>query len=93
LKERGVDNTSAPLLHNKESIIYLTLYKGGGGRLEIELFATYSSVIQDAVAAYVNIETEELLLWKYVENVEDDEPDFDDILRPYFEVLQSGLKH
>jgi hypothetical protein len=35
---------------------------------------------------------EELLLWKYVENVEDDEPDFNEILRPYFEVLQSGLK-
>lgn len=40
----------------------------------------------------VNIETEELLLWEYVENVEDDEPDFDEILRPYFDVLQSGLK-
>ncbi|WP_146752132.1 hypothetical protein [Paenibacillus taichungensis] len=40
----------------------------------------------------VNIETEELLLWKYVENIEDDEPEFDWILRQYFEVLQSGLK-
>ncbi|UPK42735.1 immunity protein TriTu family protein [Paenibacillus pabuli] len=40
----------------------------------------------------VNIKTEELLIWKYVENIEDDEPDFDEILREYFEVLQSGLK-
>lgn len=40
----------------------------------------------------VNIETAELLLWKYVENVEDDEPDFGEILSEYFEVLQYGLK-
>lgn len=40
----------------------------------------------------VNIETEELILWKYVENIKDDGSDFDEILREYFEVLQTGLK-
>jgi hypothetical protein len=40
----------------------------------------------------VNIRTEELILWKYVDNMKDDEPDFDEILSEYFEVLQSELK-
>ncbi|MFS0871951.1 hypothetical protein [Paenibacillus xylanilyticus] len=41
----------------------------------------------------VNIETEELILWKYVEKVDDDENlDFDGLLQQYFRVLQSGLK-
>ncbi|WP_269054381.1 hypothetical protein [Paenibacillus tundrae] len=50
-------------MHNKESIIYLMLYKGGGGRLEIELNIRYLFISHpDVIAAYVNIETEELLL-------------------------------
>ncbi|MFC9709233.1 hypothetical protein ACFTRD_13885 [Paenibacillus sp. NPDC056933] len=40
----------------------------------------------------VNIETEELILWKYVERIESDEPDFNEMLSEYFEVLQSGVQ-
>ncbi|OAB38298.1 hypothetical protein PMSD_08030 [Paenibacillus macquariensis subsp. defensor] len=39
----------------------------------------------------LNIETEEMILWKYIEKIAD-EPNFDDILKDYFQVLKSGLK-
>ena len=40
----------------------------------------------------VNIETEELILWKYIEQVEKEDPDFDELLQIYFQVLQTGVK-
>lgn len=39
----------------------------------------------------VNIETEELILWKYIEQIEDETPDFDELLQGYFQVLQTGV--
>lgn len=39
----------------------------------------------------VNIETEEMILWKYIEKVSNDS-DFNEILKVYFEVLQTGIK-
>jgi hypothetical protein len=38
----------------------------------------------------VNIETEEKILWKYIEKVSED-AEFDSILKEYFDVLQSGF--
>ncbi|GIO95983.1 hypothetical protein J14TS5_10690 [Paenibacillus lautus] len=38
----------------------------------------------------VNIETEEMILWKYIEKVSED-AEFDSILKEYFDVLQSGF--
>jgi hypothetical protein len=39
----------------------------------------------------VNISTEEMILWKYIEKLPGD-PNFDEILEKYFHVLQTGLK-
>ncbi|WP_402876306.1 hypothetical protein [Paenibacillus illinoisensis] len=39
----------------------------------------------------VNIETEELILWKYIEQIQEDNPDFDKLLHVYFQVLQTGV--
>ncbi|RKP55567.1 hypothetical protein D7Z26_10315 [Cohnella endophytica] len=39
----------------------------------------------------VNIETEEMILWKYFEKLSLDS-DFSIVLKEYFEVLQTGLK-
>jgi hypothetical protein len=35
----------------------------------------------------VNIETEKMILWKYIEKLPD-EPDFNEILEEYFHILQ-----
>ncbi len=39
----------------------------------------------------INIETEELILWKYIEQIQEETPDFDKLLRIYFQVLQTGV--
>jgi hypothetical protein len=39
----------------------------------------------------IHIETEELLLWKYFESIDDD-VDFNLILTEYFYILKSGIK-
>jgi len=39
----------------------------------------------------LNITTEEMILWKYIEKISE-EPNFYNILKEYFRVLQSGLK-
>ncbi|TVY08208.1 immunity protein TriTu family protein [Paenibacillus cremeus] len=39
----------------------------------------------------VNIATEEMILWKYIERLPD-EPDFNEILEQFFHVLQTGVK-
>ena len=38
----------------------------------------------------VNIGTEEMILWKYIEEISPD-TDFTDLLKEYFEVLQTGI--
>jgi len=38
-----------------------------------------------------HIETEELILWTYIERLPD-EPNFDEILSDYFQVMQTGEK-
>ncbi|MNI98970.1 hypothetical protein D3C73_1579320 [compost metagenome] len=38
----------------------------------------------------LNIETEELILWKYVEKSDRNEVDFDELLQEYFQALKSG---
>ncbi|GGH47453.1 hypothetical protein GCM10008014_10790 [Paenibacillus silvae] len=40
----------------------------------------------------INLETEERLLWTYVEQIEEQEASFKTILEPYFGALQSGDK-
>ncbi|WP_145046818.1 hypothetical protein [Paenibacillus xylanexedens] len=40
----------------------------------------------------LNIETEELILWKYVEKSDRNEVDFDELLQEYFQALKSGGK-
>ncbi|WP_128103169.1 hypothetical protein [Paenibacillus sp. DCT19] len=41
----------------------------------------------------LNIESEELILWKYVEKRDHDhEVDFDELLQEYFQALKSGCK-
>ncbi|MGF6352268.1 hypothetical protein ABIE27_000164 [Paenibacillus sp. 4624] len=40
----------------------------------------------------VNIDTEECLIWTYVEQIEEQEDYFETILEPYFGALQSGVK-
>ncbi|MNC74319.1 hypothetical protein D3C75_1256530 [compost metagenome] len=40
----------------------------------------------------LNIETEELILWKYVEKSDRNEVDFDELLQEYFQALKSGCK-
>ena len=39
----------------------------------------------------INIETEELILWKYIEQIQEETPDFDKLLQIYFQVLQTGV--
>ncbi|WP_240421815.1 hypothetical protein [Paenibacillus periandrae] len=39
----------------------------------------------------LNKHTEELIFWRYIEELSD-EPNFDEILRDYFHILQTGLK-
>ncbi|MFC3746169.1 hypothetical protein [Paenibacillus sp. GCM10012306] len=39
----------------------------------------------------IQIESEEMLLWKYFENINDD-TDFEIILHPYFQTIKSGIK-
>lgn len=39
----------------------------------------------------LHIETEESILWKYIERLPD-EPNFDEILADYFQVMQTGKK-
>jgi hypothetical protein len=39
----------------------------------------------------VNISIEEMILWRYIEKLPE-EPDFNEILNEYFDVLQTGLK-
>lgn len=39
----------------------------------------------------INIETEELILWKYIEQIQEETPDFDKLLQGYFQVLQTGV--
>ncbi|MEW4426696.1 MULTISPECIES: immunity protein TriTu family protein [Paenibacillus] len=39
----------------------------------------------------INIETEELILWKYIERIGDETPDFDRLLQVYIQVLQTGV--
>jgi hypothetical protein len=39
----------------------------------------------------VNIDTEEMILWKYIERLPD-EPDFNEILEQFFHVLQTGIE-
>ncbi len=39
----------------------------------------------------INIETEELILWKYIEHIQEETPDFDKLLQIYFQVLQTGV--
>ncbi|QMV41317.1 immunity protein TriTu family protein [Cohnella cholangitidis] len=39
----------------------------------------------------VNIDSEEMILWKYIGRLPD-EPDFNEILKQFFDVLQTGLK-
>jgi hypothetical protein len=40
----------------------------------------------------INIDTEERLLWTYVEQIEEQDTYFETILEPYFGALQSGVK-
>lgn len=40
----------------------------------------------------VNIDTEERLLWTYVEQIEEQDTYFETILEPYFGALRSGMK-
>ncbi len=40
----------------------------------------------------INIHTEERLVWTYVEQIEEQEDNFNKILKPYFGALQSGVK-
>lgn len=40
----------------------------------------------------INFDSEERLLWTYVEQIEEQEDYFDTILEPYFGALQSGVK-
>ncbi|KQY82649.1 hypothetical protein ASD24_14795 [Paenibacillus sp. Root52] len=41
----------------------------------------------------LNIESEELILWKYVgKSDHDNEVDFDELLQEYFQALKSGCK-
>ncbi|MFX3646842.1 MAG: hypothetical protein ACE3K2_16485 [Paenibacillus sp.] len=40
----------------------------------------------------IHIETEVLILWKYIERIDEKEPDFDELLTTYFQVVQSGQK-
>ncbi|CAH1214808.1 hypothetical protein PAECIP111893_03852 [Paenibacillus plantiphilus] len=44
---------------------------------------------REMVFEVIHIESEELLLWKYFENIKDD-TDFQMILHPYFQTLKSG---
>ncbi|MGG4131343.1 hypothetical protein ABEW19_24005 [Paenibacillus illinoisensis] len=39
----------------------------------------------------INIETEELILWKYIEQIQEETPDFDKVLQGYLQVLQTGV--
>ncbi|WP_336780363.1 hypothetical protein [Paenibacillus illinoisensis] len=39
----------------------------------------------------INIETEELILWKYIEQIQEEAPDFDKLLQIYFQLLQTGV--
>ncbi|WP_339236746.1 hypothetical protein MKX40_23410 [Paenibacillus sp. FSL R5-0517] len=40
----------------------------------------------------IHIETEMLILWKYIERIDEKEPDFAELLTTYFQVVQSGQK-
>ena len=40
----------------------------------------------------INIGTEERLLWTYVEQIEEQDANFETMLEPYFVALQSGVK-
>ncbi|MDT0124361.1 hypothetical protein Q9R46_17005 [Paenibacillus sp. RRE4] len=40
----------------------------------------------------INIDTEERLVWTYVEQIEEQEDYFNKILKPYFGALQFGVK-
>ncbi len=40
----------------------------------------------------INIDTEERLLWTYVEQIEEQDAIFETMLKPYFGALQSGVK-
>ncbi|BBH20450.1 hypothetical protein Back11_17950 [Paenibacillus baekrokdamisoli] len=75
IDESRVPNPSTGIIHESESCLGQVIV-WESHQMEYEV---------------VNIETEEMILWKYIEKIAG-EPNFDDILNEYFQVLQSGLK-